>query len=55
VIVNTFAGEHLGQGRERARDSLLKGTVGPALRAAVVAAAPSFRQRAQETAAAAAE
>src|SRR5690348_11936461 len=31
----SFAGEHLGQGRERAREALLKGTVAPALRAAV--------------------
>ena len=41
----SFAGEHLGQGRERARDALIKGQAGPALRAAVMAATPSFRAR----------
>ncbi len=41
----SFAGEQLGQGRERARDSLIKGTQGPALRAAVEAAAPGYRAR----------
>jgi recombination protein RecA len=41
----SFAGEQLGQGRERARDTLLKGSVGPALRAAVEAAAPGHRAR----------
>jgi recombination protein RecA len=46
----SFGGEHLGQGRERARDSLLKGSVGGALRSAVEAAAPSFRARAVEAA-----
>ena len=48
----SFAGEHLGQGRERARDTLLKGQVGTALRAAVEAAAPGFRARLIEMAAA---
>jgi len=48
----SFAGEQLGQGRERARDTLVKGTIGPALRAAVEAAAPSHRTRQTETAAA---
>lgn len=48
----SFAGEHLGQGRERARDTLLKGQVGTALRAAVEAAAPGFRARLAEDAAA---
>ncbi len=41
----SFAGEQLGQGRERARDTLLKGPVGAALRAAVEAAAPERRAR----------
>ena len=41
----SFAGEHLGQGRERARGALIKGQAGPALRAAVMAATPSFRAR----------
>jgi recombination protein RecA len=41
----SFAGEQLGQGRERARDTLLKGGVEPALRAAVQAAAPNHRAR----------
>jgi recombination protein RecA len=44
----SFAGEQLGQGRERARDTLLRGTVGPALRAAVEAAAPHHRARRDE-------
>jgi len=48
----SFAGEHLGQGRERARDALIKGQVGEALRAAVEAAAPSFRARGLDAAAA---
>jgi recombination protein RecA len=48
----SFAGEHLGQGRERARDTLLKSQVGPALRAAVEAAAPGFRARLAELSAA---
>src|SRR6185369_6880108 len=39
----SFAGEHLGQGRERARDSVIRGGVGQALRAAVEAAAPQHR------------
>jgi recombination protein RecA len=47
----SFAGEHLGQGRERARDSLLRGNVSTALRAAVEAAAPNFRTRQPEAAA----
>src|SRR5262249_20467309 len=37
----SYAGEHLGQGRERARETLLKSHVGAALRAAVEAKAPS--------------
>lgn len=41
----SFAGEHLGQGRERARDSILRGSAGPALRAAVAAAAQGHRAR----------
>ena len=37
----SFAGEHLGQGRERAREAVLsKGTLAGALRSAVEAAAP---------------
>ncbi len=48
----SFAGEQLGQGRERARDTLVKGSIGPALRAAVEAAAPGHRARQAETAAA---
>jgi recombination protein RecA len=37
----SFAGEHLGQGRERAREAVLaKGTLAGAIRAAVEAAAP---------------
>jgi recombination protein RecA len=49
----SFAGEQLGQGRERARDTLLRGgAVGPALRAAVEAAAPGHRARRDELAAA---
>jgi recombination protein RecA len=44
----SFGGEHLGQGRERARDSLLRGAVGGALRAAVEAAAPGHRARVPE-------
>jgi recombination protein RecA len=48
----SFAGEHLGQGRERARDALIKGQVGEALRAAVEAAAPSYRARGTDMAAA---
>ena len=47
----SFAGEHLGQGRERARDALLKGQIGPALRTAVEEAAPTFRARLTELAA----
>jgi recombination protein RecA len=46
----SFGGEHLGQGRERARQALLDGRVGSALRAAVEAAAPSFRARSPEAA-----
>jgi len=46
----SFGGEHLGQGRERARDSLIRGAVGGALRAAVEAAAPGHRARAAEPA-----
>ena len=41
----SFAGEHLGQGRERARDTILKGAVAPALRSAVNAALPNHRAR----------
>ena len=41
----SFAGEQLGQGRERARDALIKGSVGAALRAAVEAAAPALHAR----------
>jgi hypothetical protein len=38
----SFGGEHLGQGRERARDAVLsKGTLAGALRSAVEAAAPT--------------
>src|ERR1700733_1610475 len=47
----SFAGEQLGHGRERARDTLLKGQIGCALRAAVEAAAPGFRARVTELAA----
>jgi recombination protein RecA len=37
----SFGGEHLGQGRERARDTILsRGALGEALRTAVAAAAP---------------
>ncbi|APR86818.1 RecA protein [Minicystis rosea] len=39
----SFAGEHLGQGRERARQALLDEDVGSALRAAIEAAAPNVR------------
>ena len=46
----SFAGEHLGQGRERARDSILKGTVATALRTAVNAAIPTPRARAAQAA-----
>jgi recombination protein RecA len=46
----SFGGEQLGQGRERARDALLKGAIGPALRAAVEAAAPVHRARREEMA-----
>jgi recombination protein RecA len=46
----SFAGEQLGQGRERARDTLLRGAVGPALRAAVEAAARGQRGRRAEPA-----
>jgi recombination protein RecA len=46
----SFAGEQLGQGRERARDTILRGAVGPALRAAVEAAAPGHRARRGEPA-----
>ena len=48
----SFAGEQLGQGRERARDTLVKGSIGPALRAAVEAAAPGHRARQPEAASA---
>jgi recombination protein RecA len=48
----SFAGEQLGHGRERARDALLRGTVGTALRSAVEAAAPGHRARTPEMAAA---
>ncbi len=41
----SFSGEHLGQGRERAREALLRGTVAASLRAAVEAAAPARRAR----------
>jgi recombination protein RecA len=44
----SFAGEQLGQGRERARDALIKGSAGAALRAAVEAAAPGHRARQQQ-------
>jgi recombination protein RecA len=47
----SFAGEQLGQGRERARDTVLKGAIEPALRAAVAAAAPNHRARREELAA----
>src|SRR6185312_6661180 len=46
----SFGGEQLGQGRERARDTLLRGAVGAALRAAVEAAAPERRARRGEPA-----
>src|SRR5580692_5486880 len=46
----SFAGEQLGQGRERARDTLVKGAIGPALRAAVEAAAPGHRERREQMA-----
>jgi recombination protein RecA len=46
----SFGGEQLGQGRERARDALLKGAMGPALRAAVEAAVPLHRARREEMA-----
>jgi recombination protein RecA len=48
----SFAGEQLGQGRERARDTLLRGTIEPALRSAVQAATPGQRARLPEAAAA---
>ena len=48
----SFAGEQLGQGRERARDTVMRGTVGSALREAVQAAAPNHRTRVLELAAA---
>ena len=50
----SFGGEHLGQGRERARDAVLsKGTLAGALRSAVEAAAPARPTgRRQEVAAA---
>jgi recombination protein RecA len=46
----SFAGEQLGQGRERARDTLLRGPVGAALRTAVEAAAPEHRARREHVA-----
>ncbi len=46
----SFAGEQLGQGRERARDTVVKGTVGAALRAAVEAAVPGHRERREQMA-----
>jgi recombination protein RecA len=49
----SFAGEQLGQGRERARDTIVRGAVGGALRSAVEAAAPVHRARVVEMAAAA--
>jgi recombination protein RecA len=49
----SFGGEHLGQGRERARDSVIRGGAGAALRAAVEAAAPGHRARVAEGAVAA--
>jgi recombination protein RecA len=48
----SFGGEHLGQGRERARESLIRGGASAALRAAVEAAAPGHRARAPEAVAA---
>jgi recombination protein RecA len=48
----SFGGEQLGQGRERARDTLLRGAVGAALRSAVEAAAPGHRARREQAAAA---
>ena len=48
----SFAGEQLGQGRERARESLIRGGASAALRAAVEAAAPGHRARAPEAVAA---
>jgi recombination protein RecA len=47
----SFGGEQLGQGRERARDTVIKGAIEPALRAAVEAAAPNHRARREELAA----
>jgi recombination protein RecA len=48
----SFAGEQLGQGRERARDTLIRGAIGSALRAAVEAAVPGHRARQTEASAA---
>jgi recombination protein RecA len=49
----SFAGEHLGQGRERARDAIVqKNTLAGAISAAVVAAQPRLGRRLEAAAAA---
>ncbi len=48
----SFGGEHLGQGRERAREAVIKGAVGTSLRAAVTAAVPGHRAKHAEASAA---